>query len=105
MSASKLIHNFSSHPAAFWFWDSSPSDNITLNAANENTDQEPHAFLDTEHLICHTRNVLVNTIASLQGSDGEIIQVSVVHGPFNKIHDLLNNTLSKWAGKSSCILA
>ena len=35
--------------------------------------------LDTEQLISHTCTVLVNTIASLQGSDGEIIPVSEVH--------------------------
>ena len=34
MSASKLIHYFSSHPAAFGFWSSTPPDNITLSSAN-----------------------------------------------------------------------
>ena len=39
MSAFKLIHYFSSHPAAFGFRASTPPDNITLNSANRKTDQ------------------------------------------------------------------
>ena len=39
ISASKLICHFSSHPAAFGFWVSSPPDNITFNTANMKTDQ------------------------------------------------------------------
>ena len=39
MSASKLIHYFSSHPAAFRFWASTPPDNISLNSANRKADQ------------------------------------------------------------------
>ena len=39
MSASKLIHYFSSHPAAFGFQASTPPDNITLNSANRKADQ------------------------------------------------------------------
>ena len=39
MSASKLIHYFSSHPAAFGFWASIPPDNISLNFANRKVDQ------------------------------------------------------------------
>ena len=33
MSASKLIHYFSSHPAAVTFWSSTPPDNITLTSS------------------------------------------------------------------------
>ena len=62
MSASKSIHCSSSHPAAFWFWASSPSDKVTMNAANMKTYQSlsdfqtgmvaaVHATLDTEKLI------------------------------------------------------
>ena len=39
MSASKLIHYFSSHPAAFGFWACTPLDDITLNSANRKADQ------------------------------------------------------------------
>ena len=39
MSGTKLIHYYSSHPAACRFWASSPLDNMTLNPANEKTDQ------------------------------------------------------------------
>ena len=39
MSASKLIHYFSIHPAAFGFWASTPPDNISLNSANRKVDQ------------------------------------------------------------------
>ena len=39
MSASKLIHSFSFHLAAFGFQDSSPPDMITLNVANKKNDQ------------------------------------------------------------------
>ena len=39
ISASKLICYFSSHPAAFEFWASTPPDNITLNSANRKDNQ------------------------------------------------------------------
>ena len=39
MSASKLICYFSSHPASFGFWASTPPDNITLNSAKRKADQ------------------------------------------------------------------
>ena len=62
MSASKVICYFSSHPAAFGFWASTPSDNIFLNSANRKVDQSlsdfqtsvgatTQATLDTEQLI------------------------------------------------------
>ena len=81
MSASKLIQYFPSHPAAFGLWPSSPSDSITLNPGNIKNDQSlsnfqtgigvpAYATLDTEQLISHTRNALVDTIAFLQDSDG-----------------------------------
>ena len=44
MSASKLIHYFSSHPAAFGFWASTPPDNISLNSANRKADQSLSGF-------------------------------------------------------------
>ena len=68
-----MVHYFSSHLTAFGFWASSPPDNITLNPANKKTDQSlsefhtgigaaAHATLDEEHLISHTRTVLVDTV-------------------------------------------
>ena len=39
MSASKFIHYFSSHPAAFGFCACTPPDNISLNSANGKVDQ------------------------------------------------------------------
>ena len=44
MSASKLISYFSSHPAAFGFWASTPPDNISLNSANRKADQSLSDF-------------------------------------------------------------
>ena len=38
MSASKLIHYFFSHLAAFRFWSLTPLDNITLTSANRKAD-------------------------------------------------------------------
>ena len=38
MSATKLICYFSSHPAAFGFWASTPPHNISLNSANRKVD-------------------------------------------------------------------
>ena len=39
MSASKLVHYFSSQPAAFRLWSLTPPDNITLTSANGKADQ------------------------------------------------------------------
>ena len=72
MSTSKLIHYFSSHPAAFGSWASTPPDNISLNSANRKVDQSlsdfqtglgatAHATLDTEQLISHLQVALVDT--------------------------------------------
>ena len=84
MSASKLIHYFSSHPAAFGFWASTPPDNISLNSANRKADQSlsdfqtglgatAHATLDTEQLICHLQVALVDTLSSLLEAEGDVI--------------------------------
>ena len=75
MSASKLIHYFSSHPAAFGFQSSTQPDNITLTPANRKADQSlsefqtgiraaGHATLNTEQLISCLRVALVDTISS-----------------------------------------
>ena len=72
--ASKLICYFSSHPAAFGFWSSTPPHNMTLTPSNRKADQSmsefqtaigaaAHATLDTEQLISHLRVALVDTIS------------------------------------------
>ena len=81
MSASKLIRYFSSHPAAFGFWASTPPDDISLNSANWKVDQSlsdfqtglgatAHATLDTEQLISHLQVALVDTLSSLPSGLG-----------------------------------
>ena len=86
MLASKLIHYFSSHPAAFRFWSLTPPDNITLTSANRKADQPlsdlqtgvgaaAHATLDTEQLNSHLRVALLDTLYSLPNSEGGIIPV------------------------------
>ena len=81
MSASKLIRYFSSHPAAFGFWASTPPDNMSLNSANRKVDQSlsdfqthlgavAHATLDTEQLISHLQVALVDTLSSLPEAEG-----------------------------------
>ena len=102
MSASKLIQYFSGHPTTFGFWASLPPDNITLNTANKrieyrvfqtksDTGAAAHVILDTKQLISCTR-----TVASLWDSDGGVITTSQLHELCTKIHDILDNALSKW---------
>ena len=116
MSASKLICYFSSHPVAFGFWSSSPPDNITLTSANRKADQFPsyfqtgssaaaHATLDTEQLISHLSIALVDTFSSVPNSEGGIIPASEVHELLLKVHNILDNAVSKWVGNSAHILA
>ena len=106
MSASKLICYFSSHPAAFGFWASTPPDNITLNSANRKADQSlsdfqtgvgatAHATLDTEQLISHLRVALVDTLSSLPDAEGGVIPVSEVCELLLKVHDILDRAVSK----------
>ena len=101
---------------AFGFKASSPPDNITLNAASMKTDESlsnfqtgfgaaVHATLETEQLISLTRAVLVDTLASVQDSKGELIPVSGVHELLTKIHDNLDSALSQWIGNTAHILA
>ena len=116
MPASKLIHYFSSHPAPFGFQFSTPPDNITLTSANRKADQSlsdlqtdvdaaAHATLDTEQLISHLRVALVDTLSSLLNSEGHIIIESKVHELLLKVHDILDNAVSKQVGNSAHILA
>ena len=83
MSASKLMHYFSSHPAAFRFQSLTPPDNITLTSANRKADQSlsdlqtdvgaaAHATLDTKQLISHLRVARLDTLSSLSNSEGGV---------------------------------
>ena len=106
MSASKLIHYFSRHPAAFRFWASTPPDNISLNLANRKVDQSlsdfqtglgaaAHATLDTEQLISHLQVALVDTLSSLPEAEGDVIPVSEVCELLLQIHGTLDKAVSK----------
>ena len=111
MSAFKLIHYFSSHPAVLGFQASLPPDIVTLNPANKRivfqtgTSAAVHATLDTEQLTSCTRTPLVDTIFSPQGSDGRPIAALEVHELLTNIHDILVNAVSKWISNVACILA
>ena len=116
MSASKLIPYFSSHPAAFGFWASTPPDNISLNSANRKADQSlcdfqtgvgatAHATPDTEQLISHLWVALVDTLSSLPEAEGDVIPVSEVCLLLLRIHDILDIAVSKQVGNSACFLA
>ena len=48
--------------------------------------------------------MLVDIIASLQGSDGEVTPFSEVCELLTKIHDILGNALSKGGCNTACIL-
>ena len=86
MSASKLIHYFSSHPATFGFRASTPPDNISLNSANRKV-------------------ALVVTLSSLPEAEGDVIPVSEVHELLLQIHGILDKAVSKQVGNSARILA
>ena len=64
-----------------------------------------HATLDAKQLISHTRSALVDTIASLQHSDSEVITASEVHEHeyYNSGHT--GQCLSKWVSNMTHILA
>ena len=106
MSASKLIHYFSSHPAAFEFQASTPPDNITLNSANRKADQSlsdfqtgvgaaAHATLDTQQLISHLQVALADTLSSLPKAERGVIPVSEVGELLLRIYDILDKAVSK----------
>ena len=106
MSASKLIHYFSSHPAAFGFQASTPPENIPLNSSNRQVDQSlsdfqtglgatAHATFDTEQLISCLQVALVATLSSLPEAEGDVIPVSEVHELLFRIHGILDKAVSK----------
>ena len=116
MSASELIHYFSSHPAAFGFWASTPPDNISLNLATRKVDQSlsdfqtglgatAHATLDTEQLISCLQVALVDTLSSLPEAEGDVIPVSEVCELLLQIHGILDKAVSKRVGNLARILA
>ena len=85
---------------------STPPDNITLNSTNRKVDQSlsdfqtgigaaAHAILDTEQLISHLRVALVDTLSCLPDSEGGVIPVSEVHELLLKVHNILDNVVSK----------
>ena len=87
-----------------------------MNPANKKSDESHsdfqagigsagHATLDKEQFISATRDTLVDTVDSLQVSDGGVNVASIVHGLPTKIHDILGNAVSKWVGNTTCILA
>ena len=99
MSASKLIHYFSNHPAAFGFWSSTLLDNTTLTSAYRKADQSlsnlqtcvgatAHANLDTEQLISCLRVAHPDTLSSLPNSEGGVIPMSEVHEILLKVNDI-----------------
>ena len=106
MSAFKLIHYFSSYPAAFGFQASTPPDNISINSANRKANQSlldfqtgvgdtAHATLDTEQLISHLQVALVDTLSSLPEAEGDVIPVSEVCELLLWIHGILDKAVSK----------
>ena len=103
ISASKLIHYFSGHPAAFGFQSSTPPHH--LDFSNRKADQSlsdlqthvctaAYAMFDTEKLISHPRVALVDTLSSLPNSEGGVIPVSEVPELLLKVHDILDNAVS-----------
>ena len=68
------------------------------------TSAAAHSTLDTKQLISHSRTVLVDTIASLQDSDGAVIPALEVHDLCTNIHNILDNAVSQWAGILAHIL-
>ena len=104
MSSCKMIHYFSSHHVTFGFWASSQLDNIILHASNKKADQSlsdfetgncpaAHATLDKEQLIFLIKTALVDTVTSLQGSDGEAVSVSEMHKLLTKIHYIVDSAV------------
>ena len=60
-----------------------------------------HDTLDMEQLISCLRVALIDTISSLPDSEGGVIPVSKVCVLLMKVHDILDNAVSKWVGNSA----
>ena len=61
--------------------------------------------MEKEELTSLSRTVITDTIAFPQGSEGEVIPVSEVHKLLTKIHNILDMSISKQAGNTTCIFA
>ena len=57
-------------------------------------------LLTQSSLFLVPEQLLVDTIASFQESHGELIQLQEVLELLTKIHDILDNAVSKWLGNS-----
>ena len=77
-----------------------------MNPASKKIDQSPsdfqtgigaiaHAILDKEKLISYNRAALVDTVASLRGSNEGAIAASEVHELLTKIYDILDSAVLK----------
>ena len=95
---------------------SSAPDKNTLKTADKGTDESlflfldcngaaAHATQDTEQLISFTSTALVDTIASVEDSDGGVIPVSEVHELLMEMCDILDNASAKKLGNTAHILA
>ena len=62
-----------------------------------------YASLDTEQFISCTSAALVDTVPSLQVSDGGVIVASKVYELLTKIHDMVDSAVSKGVGNTACI--
>ena len=105
LSASELIHYFSSHPAAFGFQSSTQLDNITLSSANRKADQSlsdfqtgvgaaAYATLDTEQPTL-TSELPWLILFPLYPILREVFYLSEVCNLLLKVHDILDNAVSK----------
>ena len=61
--------------------------------------------LQAQQLISDTRTTLVDTVTSMQGSDGGVIAASGVHEYLIKIHDIQDSAVFKWVGNTAFVLA
>ena len=89
MSASKLIHYFSSHPAGFGFWSSTPPDNMTLTPANRKADQNFRLAL----VLCLMP--LLTLSSSFLASELTLLILFPRPDLLTKVHHILNNAVSK----------
>ena len=68
---------------------------ISLSDLQTGVGAAAHATLDTEQLISHLRVALVDTLYSLPDSEEGIKPVSEVCELLLKVHDILDNAVSK----------
>ena len=115
-SASKLICYFSSHPAAFGFWASTPPDNISLEFCQQESSSVSQIF----RLVLGPLLMVLLTQSNSFLASGLPLLILFPHCPrlremlylclkcgelILRIHDILDKAISKWVGNSACILA